>query len=130
MSTRTVFMTTSVARRRPLDQDASTTVSRVAATRRDPGERATARRAKMAMCGRTGGPTMLTDAERTTLVHREELTPVSFLERAGDVHSTRVAVVDGGVSFDYRSWRARARRFADALRRAGMRKGDRVAFLA
>ncbi len=73
---------------------------------------------------------MLTDAERTNPVHRQELTPVSFLERAGDVHAGRVAVVEGDVVFDYRSWRARARRFADALRRGGLRRDDRVAFLA
>ena len=53
---------------------------------------------------------MLTDADRGTRVHRQELTPVSFLERAGDAHADRIAVVDGDVSFDYCSWRARARR--------------------
>jgi fatty-acyl-CoA synthase len=74
--------------------------------------------------------TMPTDADPGTLVHRQELTPVSFLERAGDAHADRVAVVDGDVSFDYRSWRARARRFAAALRSGGMAKDDRVAFLA
>jgi fatty-acyl-CoA synthase len=73
---------------------------------------------------------MLTDADHGTLVHRQELTPVSFLERAGDAHGDRVAVVDGAVSYDYRAWRTRARRFAGALRAGGMAKDDRVAFLA
>ncbi len=63
-------------------------------------------------------------------VYREELSPVSFLERAGDVHATRMAVQDGARSFTYREWRARGRRLAWALCRAGLEPGDRVAFLA
>jgi len=63
-------------------------------------------------------------------VHRRELTPIDFLERAGWVHADRTAVVDGEVRFTYRLWRARARRFASALRAAGLQPGDRVAFLA
>jgi len=61
---------------------------------------------------------------------RRELTPVSFLERSGAVYADRVAVVDGGRRFTYGEWRARARHFAHALRRAGLKKDDRVAFLA
>ena len=63
-------------------------------------------------------------------VYRHELSPVDFLERAGTVYADRVAVVDGDVSYTWRDFRARARRFASALRGAGLRKGDRVAFLA
>jgi fatty-acyl-CoA synthase len=66
----------------------------------------------------------------STKVYRQELSPVNFLERAGDVHADRVAVQDGDRAFTYRAWRARARRLASALRRAGLEKGDRVAFLA
>ena len=66
----------------------------------------------------------------STKVYREELTPVSFLERAGEVHADRVAIVDGETSFTYSRWRARARRFASALREDGLQKDDRVAFLA
>ncbi len=54
----------------------------------------------------------------------------AFLERAGTVHADRVAAVDGDRRYTYREWRARSRRMASALRRAGLRKGDRVAFLA
>jgi fatty-acyl-CoA synthase len=68
--------------------------------------------------------------EKQRLVYREELTPVSFLERAGTVHADRVAVVDGERRHTYREWRERARRLASALRARGLRKGDRVAFLA
>jgi fatty-acyl-CoA synthase len=63
-------------------------------------------------------------------VYRQEMTPIDFLERAGWVHAERVAVVDGERRFTYAEWRVRARRFASALRRAGLQRGDRVAFLA
>ncbi len=66
----------------------------------------------------------------TGTVNRDELTPVGFLERAGSVHATRIAVVDGPRGYTYREWRARSRRFAWALRRAGLQKDDRVAILA
>ena len=63
-------------------------------------------------------------------VYREEMTPVSLLERAGTAHADRVAVVDGESSYTFAEWRARSRRLASALRDTGLRKGDRVAFLA
>jgi fatty-acyl-CoA synthase len=62
-------------------------------------------------------------------VFRQELTPVHFLERAGDAYATRVAVADGPVSYTWREFRDRARRLASALRAQGLRPGDRVAFL-
>ncbi len=62
--------------------------------------------------------------------YEQRLTPVSFLERAGQVHAQRVAVVDGERSFTYAEWRRRSRRFANALRSNGLKKDDRVAFLA
>ena len=52
-------------------------------------------------------------------VGRHELTPVDFLERAGDVYATRVAVVDGARTYTYAQWRARARQFAGTLRALG-----------
>jgi fatty-acyl-CoA synthase len=64
------------------------------------------------------------------LPYREELTPVNFLERSGQVHARRVAVVDGERSWTYAEWRTRSRRFAHALRAAGLQKDDRIAFLA
>jgi fatty-acyl-CoA synthase len=51
------------------------------------------------------------------------------LERAGDALANRVAVVDGAASYTWSEFRSRARRLACALRREGLRKGDRVAFL-
>jgi fatty-acyl-CoA synthase len=63
-------------------------------------------------------------------VFRQRLSPIHFIERSGSVHADRVAVVDGDCKFTYGEWRKRSRRFASALRRAGLGKGDRVAFLA
>src|SRR5262252_4904213 len=62
--------------------------------------------------------------------YREEMTPVTLLERAGTAHAGRVAAVDGELSYTFAVWRARSRRLASALRMTGLRKGDRVAFLA
>jgi fatty-acyl-CoA synthase len=63
-------------------------------------------------------------------VYREELTPISWLERAGYVHADRLAVIDGDVRYTWREFRARSRRMASALRKAGVEKGDRVAMIA
>jgi fatty-acyl-CoA synthase len=63
-------------------------------------------------------------------VYRHELTPLHFIERAGTVYANRSAVVDGSASYTWREFRARARRFASALRAEGLRKDDRVAFVA
>ena len=46
------------------------------------------------------------------------------------VHAERVAVVDGPVRFTWAEFRDRSRRLASALRTAGLRHGDRVAFVA
>ena len=62
--------------------------------------------------------------------YRDELTPVSFIERAGIIHASRLAVVDGATTYTWAEERARSRRFASALRAVGIRKGDRVAFVA
>jgi fatty-acyl-CoA synthase len=63
-------------------------------------------------------------------VFRQELTPLHFLTRAGDVFADRIAVTDGATRYTWSQFRTRARRFAQALRAQGLRKGDRVAFLA
>jgi fatty-acyl-CoA synthase len=65
-----------------------------------------------------------------TPVYRRELTPVDLLERAGVAFAEQVAVVDRGGAYRYGEWRSRSRRFASALRRAGLGRGDRVTFLA
>jgi fatty-acyl-CoA synthase len=69
-------------------------------------------------------------SEKRTSVYREELNPISFLERSGTVHAERTAVIDGDRRYSYREMRARSHLLASALRRTGLEKGDRVAFLA
>ena len=64
------------------------------------------------------------------MVYRQELTPINFLERAGTVHAGRTAVIDGDLNFTWEEWRRRSRRLASALRKQGLKKDDRIAFLA
>src|SRR3954464_15512980 len=63
-------------------------------------------------------------------VHRQELTPIHFLERAGEAYADRLAITDGELRLSWKEMRARSRRLASALRKDGLDKGDRVAFLA
>src|SRR6516225_8176538 len=69
-----------------------------------------------------------TDAAATK-VFRSELNPVDFLRRAAFVYPDKAAVVDGGCRYSYRQLAERSWRLANALRAAGLRKGDRVATL-
>ena len=61
--------------------------------------------------------------------YRTELTPVSFLRRSAYVFPHKTAVVHGGRRYTYRQLGERVNRLASALRRAGLAKHDRVAFL-
>jgi len=63
-------------------------------------------------------------------VNRTELTPLLFFERAARVYAGRTAVVYGERRFTYEQLGHRIRQLATALRRAGLERGDRVAFLA
>jgi fatty-acyl-CoA synthase len=65
----------------------------------------------------------------TGRANRTELSPLSFLERSVLVYPDRVAVVHEQRRWTYRELGARVNRLASALRRAGLRKGDRVAFV-
>src|SRR5579859_6490531 len=62
-------------------------------------------------------------------VFRSELNPVDFLNRAAYIYPDQVAVVDGDRRFRYRELAERSWRLANALRSAGLGKGDRVAAL-
>jgi fatty-acyl-CoA synthase len=62
-------------------------------------------------------------------VYRTELTPMSFLERSAYVFPDKVAVIHGSRHYTYRQFEERVNRLASALRRAGMEKHDRVAFI-
>ncbi|MBV9538234.1 MAG: AMP-binding protein, partial [Acidisphaera sp.] len=58
------------------------------------------------------------------------LTPLNYLARAAAIYPDKVAVIDGARRFTYREFYARCRRFAGALRRRGIGKGDTVAVMA
>lgn len=58
------------------------------------------------------------------------LTPLRFLDRAGELYANKVGVVCGAQTFTYAQFAGRARRLASALRRAGITTGDRVAYLS
>jgi fatty-acyl-CoA synthase len=62
-------------------------------------------------------------------VFRTELNPVDFLRRAAYVYPEKTAVVDGERRYSYRQLAERSWRLANALRAAGLSKGDRVATL-
>src|SRR5262249_50300515 len=66
---------------------------------------------------------------KSIAVYRTELTPVDFLKRNAYVLPEKLAVVHGGRRYTYRQLEERANRLASALRRNGLRKHDRVAFL-
>jgi len=62
-------------------------------------------------------------------VFRTELNPVDFLHRTAYLYPDKVAVVDGVRRYTYSELAERSWRLANALRAAGLRKGDRVATL-
>jgi fatty-acyl-CoA synthase len=62
--------------------------------------------------------------------YRTELSPVSFLRRSAYVYPEKVAVVHGERRLTYSQFEERVNRLASALVAAGIRPGDRVAFLA
>src|SRR5947199_10187533 len=65
----------------------------------------------------------------TNRAFRTELNPVDFLRRAAYLYPEKIAVVDGERRYSYRQLANRSWRLANALRSAGLRKGDRVATL-
>lgn len=62
-------------------------------------------------------------------VNYTPLTPLSFLLRSASVYPDKTAVVHGAKRYTYRQFQQRVNRLATALQAAGMKKGDRVAFL-
>jgi fatty-acyl-CoA synthase len=57
------------------------------------------------------------------------LTPISFIERAADVHPERIAWIHGDMRATYAAFRARARKLAAALAGRGVAPGDTVAVM-
>jgi fatty-acyl-CoA synthase len=62
-------------------------------------------------------------------VFRTELNPADFLSRAAYMYPAKTAVVDGERRYCYAEFADRSWRLANALRSAGLGKGDRVATL-
>jgi fatty-acyl-CoA synthase len=62
-------------------------------------------------------------------VFRSELNPVDFLYRAAYLYPDKVAVAAGKRRYSYRELAERSWRLANALRSAGLAKGERVATL-
>ena len=80
------------------------------------------------------GPLLTTSPKADTprvvkKVFRTELNPVDLLERAAFVYPNKVALVHGERRYSYAELGERAWRLANALRGAGLEKGDRVATL-
>ncbi|MCC6154942.1 MAG: long-chain-fatty-acid--CoA ligase [Candidatus Hydrogenedentes bacterium] len=62
-------------------------------------------------------------------VCKSHLTPLTFIERSAAVYPNKIAVVHGEKRYTYRAFGTRVNRLASALRGAGLKKDDRVAFL-
>jgi fatty-acyl-CoA synthase len=58
------------------------------------------------------------------------LTPISFKQRAVRLYGPKLCSVDGDRRFTYSDFDLRTRRLASRLQAAGLRSGDRVAYLA
>jgi fatty-acyl-CoA synthase len=59
----------------------------------------------------------------------EVLTPVSFLERTAKVYPGKDAVVHGARRYTYAEFQHRVHRLAQGLKKAGIGRGDKVAFI-
>jgi fatty-acyl-CoA synthase len=58
------------------------------------------------------------------------MTPLEFMRRARRLYAEREAVVDGDRRLSYEQLFARCDRWSSALERLGVRKGDRIAYIA
>src|SRR6266480_7757937 len=58
------------------------------------------------------------------------LTPLDFARRARKLYADRVAVVDGQSRWTYAQFLGRCDRWSSMLQRLGVRRQDRVAYLA
>ena len=59
----------------------------------------------------------------------QDLTPLSFLDRSASVYPNKPAVIYNETTYTYAQLDDRVNRLAGALRQAGIKKGDRVAFM-
>ncbi len=58
------------------------------------------------------------------------LTPLDFARRARKLYPEREAVIDGDLRLTYAQFLDRCDRWSSALQELGVRRGDRVAYLA
>src|SRR5215468_8825887 len=58
------------------------------------------------------------------------LSPISFLRRTAEVYPARIGVIHGARRFTWSEVHERCRRFASALQRRGIARGDTVAVMA
>jgi fatty-acyl-CoA synthase len=63
-------------------------------------------------------------------VNHEVLTPVNFIKRSVEVYPDKLAVVNGSSRYTYREHYARINRLASALKKQGISRGDKVAFIS
>ena len=63
-------------------------------------------------------------------VYRTELTPISFLQRSAYIYPNKVAVIHGDRQITYHEFSHRVGKLIAALKAKGIRRQDRVAFLA
>lgn len=62
-------------------------------------------------------------------VYQTELSPVHFLRRSAYIMPEKVAVVHAARRYTYQQFEQRVNRLASALRKSGLQKNERVAFL-
>lgn len=62
-------------------------------------------------------------------VYFDVLTPVSFIMRSASVYPDKVAVIHGDKRYTYKEFYDRVNRLASALKKIGVKKGDKVAFI-
>ena len=62
-------------------------------------------------------------------VYHDTLTPVNFIIRAAEVYDDKTAVVYGDTKYSYTEFYQRVNRLASALKKIGIEKGDKVAFI-
>jgi fatty-acyl-CoA synthase len=62
-------------------------------------------------------------------VYHDLLTPVGFLIRTAKVFEDKVAIVHGEKRYTYKEFYQRVNRLASALKKRGVQKGDKVAFI-
>src|ERR1700691_6143711 len=67
-----------------------------------------------------------TDLDRNA-ANFQPLTPLSFLARAAEIYPDQVAIIHGKRAWTYREFFARAKQFASALAKRGIKRGDTVA---